>query len=152
MSDDISPHEYRSVVGVPDLRPSKEFWNVAREQLGVTEQYGYDEKSLLFEKGKPYMGRETTGEDSIEVKLHCQFDDLSRAIAIETGQAKEIHPGIIEFKQPHIYYLGRESHVAVVGDKWQPEICREPLVHVQRGLGASFHPYPAQEQGLEIER
>lgn len=86
MRDDISPSEYRSVVG-------RELWDDAHQDL-------------KFDHG-----------------LRC--DDLSRRIAVETGQAKEIAPGVIQLKEPHIYYneIG-ERHVAIVGDRWNPEICR----------------------------
>ena|ERR1700736_1983415 len=160
MSSDISPSEYRSVVGVPDLRPSKEFWNAAREQLGYTEKNGWD-KTLWREDGEESL--------CIREGIHnANCDDLSRQIAVMSNQAKEIHPGIIQFREPHVYYLGRESHVAIVGDKWKPEICKQspemdevlrrvhsphkPLVYVQRGIGESFLLYSEEGPTQEIER
>jgi hypothetical protein len=169
VSSDISPSEYKSVVGPPDLKSGEEYWERARIELGYTERNDYDRKSLLFDGGKPYGGRETTGEYTMEVQHDCRCDELSRQIAVETGQATEVHPGIIQFKEPHIYYLGRESHVAVVGDRWKPEICREGELYVQTGLGSPFLAYreplinltkqpgffalgPEQAQWPEIER
>jgi hypothetical protein len=92
MSSDISPSEYRSVAGPPDLKSGREFWYRAQVELGRTESNGYDEKNLLFQSD--------LGQDEYAIKDNHDMacDDLSRQIAIETGQAKEISPG--QVRQP----------------------------------------------------
>jgi hypothetical protein len=73
------------------------------------------------------VGKELWIEAHQDIKFEhgLRCDDLSRQIAVETGQAREIAPGIIEYKRPHIYFVEGECHRAVIGDKWQAEICRE---------------------------
>lgn len=72
------------------------------------------------------VGRELWDEAHQDLKFYhgLRCDDLSRRIAVETGQAKEIAPGVIQLKQAHIYYVGGDRHAAIVGDRWNPEICR----------------------------
>lgn len=70
--------------------------------------------------------KELWNEAHQDLKFHhgLRCDDLSRRIAVETGQAKEIAPGVIQLNKPHVYYVGSARHCAIVGDRWNPEICR----------------------------
>ena len=94
---------------VEDLKSGKEYFEEARIELGY-------EKNLLRNGGYPYRDHA------------LRFDNLSRQIAVMSGQAKEIAQGVIQYKTPHVYYVGDEKHTAVVGDRWNAEICKQAYV------------------------
>ena len=92
------------------MKTGKEFWDDARNELQISEV--------------DYVENVDLPDWPIHDMHKWRCDDLSRRIAVETGQAKEIATGIIQFKEPHVYYVGNERHSAIVGDRWKPEICR----------------------------
>jgi hypothetical protein len=77
-----------------DMRSGKEFWNEAARQVMR------DDPSFCDFRETPYMGRESDGSYTMEVQHEARCDELSRQIAIETGQAKEIAPGVIRYAIP----------------------------------------------------
>jgi hypothetical protein len=92
----------------------RDFWDEQTNNLGYAymERYGWEERSIVAPVGW-------------DVHDNHQYacDDLSRRIAVESGQAIEHAPGIIEYKNPHVYYVVQEKHEARIGDRWNSEIC-----------------------------
>ena len=81
-----------------DLRSAKEFWDEARQKLGYTREYGYDQELLWREGAACFPPKD----------VHARkCEDLSRQIAIETGQAKDLGNGLIEFKYGHSTIFAR---------------------------------------------
>ena len=80
------------------MRNAKEFWDDAREQLGYTREHGYDEK-ILWRYG-------AACDQPADIYAR-KCEDLSRQIAIETGQAKDLRNGLIEFKYGRATILAR---------------------------------------------
>src|SRR5271165_3932153 len=73
------------------MRSAKQFWDEARRNLGYTREEGYREDILYRHEAVCCQPEE----------IHARkCEALSRRIAIETGQAKEMCPGMITFKHP----------------------------------------------------
>jgi hypothetical protein len=76
-----------------DLPSGKEFYEAARRELGYNKRLEF-----VYEDG--YTDHPTTLEELEDLSMHASasLDWLSQGIAIDSGQAKEIAPGIVQYR------------------------------------------------------